>query len=81
MLIVNHEFVVRKSNTPTKNVKSEIEIMDKYDSALGSILQNEGKIPDFLDAVFGFLYRRYDVVVFHSFYKGLFQVNYYRPHV
>lgn len=32
---------------------------DKYDSALLGILQHEGKIERFLDAMLGFLYRRY----------------------
>ncbi|CAH1795000.1 unnamed protein product, partial [Owenia fusiformis] len=40
-----------------KNKKMDLE---KYDSALLGILQNEGKIEKFLDVVFGFLYRRTD---------------------
>jgi len=31
---------------------------DMYDNAFLGILQNEGKIETFLDAVFSFLYRR-----------------------
>lgn len=31
----------------------------KYDSAFYSIIQHEGNIDGFLEAVFGFLYRRY----------------------
>ncbi|XP_064628139.1 nudC domain-containing protein 3-like [Lineus longissimus] len=35
----------------------------KYDSALLGILQNEGQISNFLDTIFGFLYRRTDFYV------------------
>ena len=31
----------------------------KYDSAFLGILQNEGKIADFLDQIFSFMYRRF----------------------
>ena len=31
---------------------------EKYDSALLGILQNEGQVAPFLDAIMGFLYRR-----------------------
>jgi len=37
---------------------------DIYDNAFLGILQNEGKIDTFLDAVFSFLRRRYDTVLF-----------------
>jgi len=32
---------------------------DKYDNVLIGVLQNEGEIAGFLDAILGFLYRRF----------------------
>lgn len=34
-------------------------LQERYDNVLLGILQNEGQINGFLDAVIGFLYRRY----------------------
>ena len=33
-------------------------MQERYDTAFLGILQNEGKIINFLDVLFGFLYRR-----------------------
>ncbi|XP_074647596.1 nudC domain-containing protein 3-like isoform X2 [Tubulanus polymorphus] len=41
--------------------------IEKYDSALLGILQNEGQISNFLEVIFGFLYRRTD---FYYVMKG-----------
>jgi hypothetical protein len=52
-------------NEDNIDVLSEKE--QRYDEMLLNILQNEGKIQPFIDTVFRFLYRRFNLIFNYSF--------------
>ena len=50
-------------------IQPNMAMQERYDTAFLGILQHEGTIPPFLDAIFSFLYRRLTTICIKYKYK------------